>query len=292
MFRHILLPTDGSPASLRSAHVAVTLASRCGARLTALNVLEPEPAHTHHGGRTCTAEIERIASAQRQSQRDLADVTSLAQRQGTACATAQMTAEAPYRAIEDFADGHACDLIVMGSHGKHGLERWVLGSQTQKLLHSTRHPVLVCTHNDSYTFERILLLVDGSDASDRAVSLSVAMAATLGSCIFALHVMTPLPTVNVLADYIAGDLCFHRLTARAQELLEETQRAGEAAGVEVSTECTFDRRPDTVVAARASSRQCDLIVIPGHGPGHEYFRMRDLAQQLLTGSDMPVLVCP
>lgn len=85
-------------------------------------------------------------------------------------------------------------------------------------------------------FERILVLVDGSDASDRATQLCMDTAATLGSHVYPLSVISPLPSVNLLADYIEGNIRFTRVTSRAQALLDAAKRAAHEAGVEVSTE--------------------------------------------------------
>ncbi|HVI55963.1 MAG TPA: universal stress protein [Luteibacter sp.] len=141
-------------------------------------------------------------------------------------------------------------------------------------------------------FERILILVDGSEASSRAVHVCMDAAATLGSHVYAVSVISPLPTVNLLADYIEGDVCFKRVTSHAQALLDEAKREGEAAGVKVSTEYTFDRRPDTVVVARAHARKCDLVVMPGRERGNARGFLQDVAQQVLLNGETPVLICP
>jgi nucleotide-binding universal stress UspA family protein len=141
-------------------------------------------------------------------------------------------------------------------------------------------------------FERILLLVDGTQASDRATHVCIDAAAALGSHVYALNVISPLPSVNLLADYIEGDICFTRVTGRATQLLERARIAGKAAGVDVSTEYTFDHRPDTVAVARAHTRGCDLVVMPGRGPGHANAFLRDVAQQVLLNGETPVLICP
>lgn len=141
-------------------------------------------------------------------------------------------------------------------------------------------------------FERILVLIDGSEASGRAVNLCMETAASLGSHVYALHVMSPLPTVDLLADYIEGNIHFTRLTSRAQALLDDAKRVGEAAGVVVSTEYAFDRRPDTVVVSRACARGCDLVVMPSTLAAHAQGFVRDVAQQVLLDGETPVLVCP
>ena len=141
-------------------------------------------------------------------------------------------------------------------------------------------------------FERILVLVDGSEASSRTVHLCMDMAAVLGSHVYALNVVSPLPTVSLLADYIEGDGCFTRVTSHAQLLLDQAKRVGDAAGVKVSTEYTFDHRPDTVAVARASAHGCDMVVVPGKGPGHRRAFLHDVAQGILRSGEVPLLVCP
>jgi nucleotide-binding universal stress UspA family protein len=292
MFKHILLPTDGTPASLRAARIAVELARRCGARLTALHVMEHTPVRHHLGGVTTVAEIDGIVEAQQNAAACLAQVETLALARGMPCNANQVAHASPGRAIVEFAAQHACDLIVMGTHGRHGLERFVLGSKTEEVLLAARVPVLVCQDEPSLTFERILILVDGTDASDRAVHLCMDTAATLGSHVYALSVISPLPTVNLLADYIEGGGCFKRVTSSAQVLLDEAKHVGETVGVKVSTEYTFDHRPDTVAIARATAHGCDIIVVPGKGSGHRRSFLHDVARSILRNGEVPLLVCP
>jgi nucleotide-binding universal stress UspA family protein len=144
MFKHILLPTDGTAASSKAAHVAVELAKRCGARISALHVVEPAPARPHRGGVATATEIDRIVELQQSSALYLGHVEELARAGGVTCSVAEVTDGAPCHAIIEFAAQHGCDLIVMGSHGKHGLKQLILGSQTQKVLLASHLPVLVC----------------------------------------------------------------------------------------------------------------------------------------------------
>ncbi|NID14599.1 universal stress protein [Luteibacter yeojuensis] len=141
-------------------------------------------------------------------------------------------------------------------------------------------------------FERILILVDGSAASDRAVHVCMDAAAALGSHVYALNVISPLPSVNLLADYLEGNVCFTRVTSHARALLDAAKQAGKAAGVDVSTEYTFDRRPDTVVVARANAHGCDMVVVPGRGKDHPRAFLHDVARNVLMNGEVPVLVCP
>ncbi|NII54991.1 universal stress protein [Luteibacter sp. SG786] len=292
MFKHILLPTDGTPASLRATRIAVELARRCGAHLTALHVVKHAPTRNHVGGVATVSETDSVVEAQQNAAACLAQVETMALARGMPCDATQVAHASPGRAILEFARQHACDLIVMGTHGRHGLERFVLGSKTEEVLLAARVPVLVCQDEPSLTFERILILVDGTEASDRAVHLCMDTAATLGSHVYALSVISPLPTVNLLADYIEGGGCFKRVTSSAQALLDDAKHAGDMVGVKVSTEYTFDHRPDTVAMARANAHRCDMIVVPGKGSGHRRSFLHDVARSILRNGEVPLLVCP
>ena len=143
-FRHILVPTDGSPRSRRAIQTAVKLAKPCGARLTALYVV-PEGVPTAFSGDKLYAS-PALAPKYRAAIRAAADAAlGVAQREaraaGVQCTSARALSPAPWKSIVNTAHARGCDLVVMGTHGKHGLG--VLGSQTMKVIAHTRIPVLV-----------------------------------------------------------------------------------------------------------------------------------------------------
>ncbi|HVI55964.1 MAG TPA: universal stress protein [Luteibacter sp.] len=144
MFKHILIPTDGTAASSKAARIAVEFARRCGAQVSALHVVEPLPVRSHHGGVATATEIDRIVATQQATALYLSHVEELARAVGVPCASAEITDAVPSHAIVEFANRNGCDLIVMGTHGKHGLKRLILGSQTQNVLLTGHLPVLVC----------------------------------------------------------------------------------------------------------------------------------------------------
>lgn len=144
MFKHILLPTDGTEASLKAARLTMELSKRLGARLTVLHVVPPTPRHRHRGDAAAAEKLDPIEANQQHAAECLNQIAELAAAHEVVCNCSEVTDSAPYRAIVDFARQHECDLIVMGSHGKHGLERLVMGSQTHKVLLASHLPVLVC----------------------------------------------------------------------------------------------------------------------------------------------------
>jgi nucleotide-binding universal stress UspA family protein len=148
MFRHILLPTDGSPLSTRAAKIAVKLAKTSGARLTALHVIPffQPPGFAEdvavYPEIYSPAEYKRATEAQ--AARLLGKVGKLAQAAKVRCDVAMVNARAPWEAIVKAAKSRGCDAIVMASHGRRGLGAVLLGSETTKVLTHSKVPVLVC----------------------------------------------------------------------------------------------------------------------------------------------------
>jgi nucleotide-binding universal stress UspA family protein len=143
MYSNILIPTDGSQLAGKAVEHGIALAQRIGAKVTALTVLSPFHAFT-----TDTQMIEDTpalyhARMQEHAQTTLGAAASAAQAAGVACETVQVEHDHPYRAIIDIAKSKGCDLIVMASHGRHGISALVLGSETVKVLTHCKIPVLV-----------------------------------------------------------------------------------------------------------------------------------------------------
>lgn len=147
MFRHILVPTDGSDLSHTAAVNAVALAKLIGAHITAFHVAEPYTANVHeeHVPDHFMLPDDYEKSVQQQARPHLADVKKLAEVAGVQCDTRLVMSNFPAEAIVDAAEKLGCDAIVMGSHGRSGLSKLLLGSETQKVLVRTKVPVLV-TH--------------------------------------------------------------------------------------------------------------------------------------------------
>src|SRR4051812_16877808 len=146
MFKHILVPSDGSEASRHAAEVAVELAQRLGARITALHVMQPQttvmPDMT--GGYTYLMPDEAYERAiQAQAERIRAELSALAQSANVTCETVSLAGGAPWQAIVDTARHRGCDAIVMASHGRKGISGLLLGSETTKVLTHCKLPVLV-----------------------------------------------------------------------------------------------------------------------------------------------------
>ena len=144
MFKHILLPSDGSDIAGRAAAFAVNLARVHNAKLTALFVVEP---YVSIGiGESNTYGLHAyMAAAKECATHAHAQIKALCEAEGAAVQVRLLTVEgtSAYRGIVEAAGTEGVDLVVMGSHGRTGLSRVVLGSVAAKVVAEAPVPVLV-----------------------------------------------------------------------------------------------------------------------------------------------------
>jgi nucleotide-binding universal stress UspA family protein len=144
MFQRILLPTDGSELSLRAVDLGIQLAQKLGASVFAFHAMEPFDTVPYFSDvmvfpkDVYEDEVNEKAAFFLEETRQRADAAKVPWD------GLHEYASHPYEAIMRVAHAQKCDLIVMGSHGRSGIDRLLLGSETNKLLLSTDIPVLVC----------------------------------------------------------------------------------------------------------------------------------------------------
>ena len=145
MFKHILVPTDGSELSTKTVDKAVRFAKDSGTKITFYFAKPDYPIALYIGNGVIDAStVESISKmADQQAEQILTACEKLAQDAGVLCARASTVNDSPYRGIIDAATSNGCDLIFMASHGRHGLDALLLGSETNKVLTHSSIPVLV-----------------------------------------------------------------------------------------------------------------------------------------------------
>jgi len=142
MFQHILVPVDGSAASTLAMHKAVALAKSFNSSVTAVYVVDPYP-FTGVGADFAYGQAQYLSVATAEANAALDAARKIAEEQGLAAATVVGEGHAVHEGIVRALESTGADLIVMGSQGKRGLERLMLGSVTQRVLGTVRVPVLV-----------------------------------------------------------------------------------------------------------------------------------------------------
>jgi nucleotide-binding universal stress UspA family protein len=142
MFKHILVPTDGSALSRKAIDGAIDLAQSVGARITAYACLPLYP-YSPFADVAVEPPDDFHQRAEREAREHLREVEAAAEVVGVTCASVTSVHSAPYLGIIEAAVEGGCDVIFMASHGRRGLGSILIGSETQRVLTHTKIPVIV-----------------------------------------------------------------------------------------------------------------------------------------------------
>lgn len=143
-------------------------------------------------------------------------------------------------------------------------------------------------------FQHILLPIDGSELSLRAVDTGIALAAKLGASVYAIHVIAPFPTSTRYASLVAtNEPGYTRdTTADAERYLADVRQRAEAAGVPYAGSHVIDERPWSAIVGAAQRHHCDLIVMATNGwRGFDRLLLGSETHKAILNSEVPVLVC-
>jgi nucleotide-binding universal stress UspA family protein len=143
MFRHLLIPTDGSTFSDSAVTNGIRLAKEMNAKVTGLHVTVPFHILATDSEALTDTRREYESHAKARAHKVLGAFENAAKGDAVACETVFVESEHPYEAIINAARDKGCDLILMASHGRRGLQGLLIGSETQKVLTHSNIPVLV-----------------------------------------------------------------------------------------------------------------------------------------------------
>ena len=289
---HILCPVDFSEFSSRALHHAGALAYRHGARLTVLHVVPnrpftdlPLPALTDDERRQLTDQVRRFGA-------DLPAEVS----------PDILVREAPVVSREILSQAKAipADLLVIGSHGRSGFERFLLGSVTEKVMRSAPCPTLVvpCRAEDVIAdepvrFRRILCPIDFSPDSTHAVQYTRTMVDEEGGQIVLLHAIEVPPELRANPLVEEYDVASVRAAAEADCLRRLQQLVPE-----VPPWCSVKTLVREGAAYReiisvSGERSADLIVMGVHGRGAiDLLAFGSNTARVSRAATVPVLIVP
>lgn len=146
MFKHILVPTDDSTLSRKAVKAGITLAKSLGAKVTAYHALQVGLPYGFRDGVIIKQQALHKTfeeEARKRAEKFLGDAAKAAAAAGVVCATYVDKPATPYEGITALARKNKCDVIVIASHGRDAFSSLLLGSVTQKVLASSKIPVLV-----------------------------------------------------------------------------------------------------------------------------------------------------
>jgi nucleotide-binding universal stress UspA family protein len=277
--RRILCPIDFSDYSRRALDHAIAIARWYESTITVLHVFSIAPAVANASG---TAVFEPIVLTNVDREQLLGDVRRFAEAESappTAVRAMVLEGNAANEILNHAAEMKA-DLLVMGTHGRSGFERLVLGSITEKVLRKARCPVLTVPrhHPDAVPatrelFERILCPVDFSDCSMNALNYAVSLAQEADAHLTVVHVMAyTLEDTPDMYDTMITDDRLSLADYRRRREDEARQRLNDSVPMTVSEYCRVETlmvsgKPGREILRIAGERDSDVIVIGVQGRG-------------------------
>ena len=271
MFDRVLVPTDGSGPANAALEYAAEIAAREDLTVYVLHVVDPDddlPATT----------VEDLLEAGRTWAADANAPIIDAVRTG-----------APSEAILEFAADHDVDAVVMGTRGRRGIGRLLLGSVTEAVVRDADVPVLVVRGSADvrrrYPVETVLVPSDGSVHADVAVEHALAIADHLGADV---HVVT---SVDVSpAELGEGtDLRLDRLEAHARSVVDDAADRAAGTDLEVTTAVRHGSIARTI-RTYAEEHDVDLLVMGTHGrSGIDRLLLGSVTERVLRTAPAPVL---
>ena len=142
MYEEILVPTDGSPATTQAVEHALRIAETYGARLHALYVVDTGAYASLEAG------ADVVMDALEEEGAEATQTIATAAADADVDVVRNVVSGTAYRSILDYVENHDIDLVVMGTHGRRGIDRYLLGSVTERVVRASPVPVLTVRMRD------------------------------------------------------------------------------------------------------------------------------------------------
>ena len=295
-FRNILLPTDFSPCADAALHQAVTIAERSQGTVTMLHVVtvhEGDPAKINSLFAKSSLTYDTVMTSAEEmlnTKEGMIETPVLIEK-------ILLRGISPTSEIIRYAAENNSDLIVMGTHGRTGIRRLVMGSVAEKIIRLSNCPVMTvrCGPDgkpQGYpNYRSILLPVDFSDASTTALWTTSELAKSYGAKLTILHVTEPVELPGyVNQESIDEDYITNSQVEAAETALSEFLSKAPLEGIEVYTRVVHGR-PGQKIVDFAHEEEIDLIVIPSQGKsGFERLLMGSNVNKVVHRANCPVLV--
>ncbi|MFA9517303.1 universal stress protein [Halopenitus sp. H-Gu1] len=281
MFDHILLPVDGSEASQRAQQYAQVLANAFDAEIHALFVLENGGLIDDVADTSASNEIESELRATAES--TLEDVVSACEAESITVQTSIASGH-PADSILEYIDTNDIDLVVMGTHSRGRLSRFLRESVAEQVAQAASVPVLTVRSREmdaSPEIRDILVAIDGSESARHARAYAVSLANTFDATVHGLYVIeSRFGNSGAIRDLLERE---------SKSVLQEAKANAAQAGLDL-VPATREGKPEREIVKYADKQGIDLIVLGTHGrTGLDRFVMGSVATSVVRNADQPVL---
>jgi nucleotide-binding universal stress UspA family protein len=286
MYDHILVPTSGVEEPTPAAERAIDLATRCGATVHAIYVLESGRIPIQDGSQFVLNELSGVGK------KALRTVEERAREAGVETVETGARDGVPHREILSYVEEESIDLVVMGTHGRKGLDRYLLGSVTEKVVRASPVPVLSVKREDAspeaVEYTDVLIPTDGSKGAEVAVDHGVEFAGLVGADVHGLYVTDVRATVPNVDDG-SQTAILDQLEAEGERATEYIETVGRQAGLDATT-AVVRGTPYAQIREYVVEHDVDLIAMGTHGrTGLERYLLGSVAEKVVRTADVPVL---
>lgn len=290
----ILIPTDGSEGALAGARRGIGLAQAANADIHVLSVADTNASDVLQSALDANEETAEVL-LESDAEAAVEAVAFIADRTGTDLDVTTTTKRGvPHETIAGYASDHDVDVVAMGTKGRTGLERVLLGSVTERVLRAVEMPLLAVPPENGYNtaagqpYENILLPTDGSEGAAVAVDWGLSLADLFDAMV---HTLFSVDTSNVPSTPTPSDVLTD-LERTGKEALEVVRTRAKNAGVSV-TGLVASGPPTRVILKYLDDNDIDLVVIGTHGrSGISQHVLGSVTENVVRNADVPVFCVP
>lgn len=283
MYDEILFPIDDSEGATAVFDHVVDLAATHGATLHLLNVADTsEVSLTRIQG-------DVVDTLEPAGERIVNETADRAQKRGVSTVT-EVVQSKPYSAILEYTELYDIDLVVMPTHGRQGLDRFLVGSTTERVVRRSAVPVLTIRWDDgaevSHPYQTVLVAIDGSPPANRALEEGVNLAETEEA---AIHVLSVVSSRTQGFDESDGGLQARR--EQASDVVDNAVDFAENVGIESTTGTVVSGSSiHEEILSYVDQNEVDLVVVGTHGrSGIDRYLLGSVAERLVRTSSVPVM---
>lgn len=283
MYDRILFPTDGSDAVESVLEYALQIASEHEATIHVLNVADT--------GRDSVTTVrgDVIDALEEEGQRIVEEAAQRVRDHG-ASVVSEVLQGNPHKTIVDYSQQSNIDCIVMPTHGRRGIHRFLLGSVTERVITTAEVPVIAVNPDRNrpltYPPQYVLVPTDGSRGAELAVTEGIDIAKATGATLHLLHVVE----TGSLGPDARSVLNEEELTARANEIMAEATNKADETSLDVVTSVIEYGEPSKVIRDYIDENEVDLTIMGTHGQtDFSRYVMGGVSAKLVRTSPVPVL---
>ncbi|WP_049996154.1 universal stress protein [Halococcus sediminicola] len=285
MYDTILVPTDGSGGAEAAARHGLRLASAFDSEVRFLSVVDRRSYSGDLAGVDSLVDDQRDALVEGATN-NLRPLEDLATETAVPFESS-IEHGIPHKAIFEYADEHDIDMVVMGTHGRTGLQRVLIGSVTERVVRTSDIPVLTtrAVPNERSSYEDVLIPTDGSDAASAAIDHGLTIAERCDATVHALSVVD----VSSLADSYNVAPIIEAWKDDCERAVAEVAKAAESRDIDVTTEVK-QSTPYRAIKMYVENKEVDLVAMGTHGrTGLERYLVGSVTTRTVRTSDVPVL---